>query len=241
MGLTLAVFLASLDLFAPAAEERPVPPPAAPAEVVVETNAAVEAVVEAAVVTSAPVEAVAEDAPGVSVQAETVAETNVAAAAVATNAVPAAATATNEVSRLARITAERTYFDRKEGIVRFDRHVHVDDDQYQLWADRAYVFLSGTNDLKRIVALGNVALTNETRRAYGDKASYYREAGMVVLYAPPGGVAEVRDETPEGTRSVTGNKIKFWIDSEQVEVIGASITAPVSSKMKGDFSKNLRR
>lgn len=149
--------------------------------------------------------------------------------------------ATNAATRAAKITAEVTRYDRKEGIVFFDRHVHVDDERYQLWADRAYVFLNGTNELRRVVAIGKVAMTNETRRAYGEKVSYYHDAGMAVLYAPTNGLCEVRDETKDGVRSVTGTKIKFWIDSGQVEVLGAEISAPVGGIDKDALIKRSKK
>ena len=147
-----------------------------------------------------------------------------AAANVATtNAVPTNAVPTNVTTR---ITAGSTYYDRKEGFVYFNGNVAVIDPQYQLHADRAFVYMGGTNDLRRIVALGNVAITNETKRAYGTKASYYRDTGMVVLYSGNGTVAEVRDESPDGDRVVRGKKIKFWTGTRQVEVLEAEITAP---------------
>jgi lipopolysaccharide transport protein LptA len=135
--------------------------------------------------------------------------------------------------RPARITSATTYYDRKEGVIFFDRNVCVDDEQYQLHADRAYVFTEGTNDLRRIVAMGHVAMTNEARRAYGTKASYYRKEGMVVLYGDAVRPAEVRDESKVEDQVVKGSKIKFWIDSEQVEVLDADISAPVSGGVGG--------
>ena len=131
-----------------------------------------------------------------------------------------------KTGRPAKITSANTFYDRKEGVAMFDRTVHVDDESYQLWADKAYVFLSGTNDVKRIVAIGNVAITNEARRAYGTKASYYKDGGMVVLYGDGEHPAEVRDESKADDQTVKGTKIKFWIDSEQVQVIDADIEAP---------------
>ena len=150
-----------------------------------------------------------------------------AVVAASTNGVDAAAVKTN---RIAKITAASTYYDSKEGMVYFSGNVFVDDKEYQLHADRAYVFMDkgGTNELKRIVALGNVAMTNDTKRAYGVKASYYRDAGMVVLYGDNTRSAEVRDEKENPPQVVEGSKIKFWINSEQVEVTGAKISAPVS-------------
>ena len=135
----------------------------------------------------------------------------------------AAATATQGS---AKITSASTYYDRKEGFAYFSGNVFVDDGKYQLHADRAYVFMDGTNELNRIVAIGGVAMTNELRRAYGAKASYYRDPGMVLLYAGDGVPAEVREEHPDGPRVVRGKKIKFWTGSEQVEVLEAEISSP---------------
>ena len=104
---------------------------------------------------------------------------------------------------------------------------------YTMCADRLYMFLAGTNELNRIVALGNVAMTNGTRRAYGVKASYYRDPGMVVLYGGDGVAAEVVDESPRGNQVVKGKKIKFWTASEQVEVLEAEITAPAKGATDG--------
>ena len=127
---------------------------------------------------------------------------------------------------LVRISSDRTYYDRKEGFACFTGKVSVEDPEYQLHADRAFVYMGATNDLRRIVALGHVAITNETKRAYGAKASYYRDTGMVVLYSGNGIMAEVRDEAPDGDRVVRGKKIKFWTGTRQVEVLEAEITAP---------------
>ena len=45
--------------------------------------------------------------------------------------------------------------------------------------------------------------------------------------------AEVRDESKGEAQSVRGSKIKFWTDSEQVEVVDADISAPVKGGVKG--------
>ena len=167
-------------------------------------------------------------------------------AAAATNAAPQAAT--NAVAKVwpkregrpARISARKVYYDRGEGYAVFTGNVHVDGEEYQMHAQKAYVFFEGTNELKRVVATGDVAITNETKRAYGAKASYYRRTGMVVLYGDDRMAAEVRDEGDGGGEDqvVKGSKIKFWIDSEQVEVIDARISAPVSGGL-GDLKKGL--
>ena len=132
-----------------------------------------------------------------------------------------------------RITSGTAYYDRKEGFACFGGKVLVEDPQYVLHADRAFVYTGETNDLKRIVALGHVAITNETRRASGAKASYYRSSGLVVLNSGDGKPAEVRDEGPDGDQVVRGKKIKFWIGSQQVEVVEAEISAPSKGAIEG--------
>lgn len=139
--------------------------------------------------------------------------------------------------RPAKISSRTTYYDRKEGFAVFTGAVHVDDEQYQMHADKAYVFFSGTNELKRLVAIGAVALTNGARRAYGGKASYHKDSGMVVLYSDKSGApAEVRDESKVQDQVVKGERIKFWIDAEQVEVLDARISAPVDGGV-GDLGE----
>ena len=140
--------------------------------------------------------------------------------------------------RDAKISSATMSYDRKEGVIFFDRNVYVDDEQYQMHADRVYVFLSGTNDVKRLVALGNVALTNEFRSATCDKAVYVKSAAKVVLYAAENGVATLKDESEKGG-TITGSKITFWLDSEQVEVQHSDITVPGGAFKAGDAKKLL--
>lgn len=127
--------------------------------------------------------------------------------------------------RDAIITADRTDYDRKEGVVLFDRNVYVDDEQYQMHTDRLFLFLDGTNDLKRLVAIGNVAITNENRRAYCARATFNKKLGRIVMYSSDEIMASLSEEGKKGSE-VKGEKITFWIDSEQVEVENPVITMP---------------
>ena len=189
-----------------------------------------------------PVEMSGDPTPVETAGVEPSAETNAVESVAAAESGKKAKKPRRASTRPARITSATTYYDRKEGIVFFNKNVFVDDEQYQLHADKAYVFMSGTNDVRRIVAIGNVAMTNDTKRAYGAKVSYYRDGGMVVLYSGDGITAEVRDESKSEDQEVRGRKIKFWIDAEQVEVLDADITAPTSGFGKEGLKKaiNLR-
>ena len=139
-------------------------------------------------------------------------------------------------ARDALITADRTDYDRKEGVVLFDRNVHVDDSQYQMHADRLFLFLEGTNELKRLVAIGHVAITNEDKRAYCARATFNKKLGRVVMYSSDEITAELREEGKKGS-DVKGEKITFWLDSEQVEVENPVITMPGGFGGQGNVKK----
>lgn len=125
--------------------------------------------------------------------------------------------------RSVKITSDRTDYDRREGVIMFDRNVFVDDEEYKMHSDQLYVFLDGTNELKRIVAIGNVAITNETRVGSCVKAAYTKSIGKVVMYGDGEVKAKLADNGKRKSE-LEGRKITFWIDSEQVEVEGSAVT-----------------
>ena len=141
-------------------------------------------------------------------------------------------------ARDAIITADRTDYDRKEGVVLFDRNVYVDDSQYQMHADRLFLFLDGTNELKRLVAIGHVAITNEDKRAYCARATFNKKLGRVVMYSSDEITAQLHEEGKKGS-DVKGEKITFWLDSEQVEVENPVITMPGGIGGKDSMKKML--
>ena len=145
----------------------------------------------------------------------------------------------SEGPRSVRITSDRTDYDRKEGVIMFDRNVFVEDPEYKMRADQLYVFLDGTNDLKRIVAIGNVAITNEARVGTCAKAAYSKVSQKIVMYGDDKGkTAKLVDEGKRRSE-VEGRKITFWIDSEQVEVEGSTVTLDAGGFGGKDGAKKL--
>ena len=145
--------------------------------------------------------------------------------------------------RDAVITAERTDYDRKEGVILFDRNVYVDDEQYQLHADRLFLFMDGTNDLKRLVALGNVAITNEEKNASCSRAVYVKKLSKIVMYGSDAAPARLYQGGKKAS-TVVGERITFWLNSEQVEIEKPIVTVPGGSFKGGDgkdFLKNLKQ
>ncbi|MBO7687937.1 MAG: hypothetical protein J6V72_16235, partial [Kiritimatiellae bacterium] len=133
--------------------------------------------------------------------------------------------AASRTGRDAVITSERTDYDRKEGVILFDRNVYVDDEQYQMHADRLFVFLDGTNDLKRIVAIGHVSITNEQRTASCSRAVFTRAASKIVMYGDETSNAKLMDPSQRGGMA-EGKKITFWLDAEQVSVEESAVRLP---------------
>ena len=153
-------------------------------------------------------------------------------------AVPVEADASAQ-PRSVKITSARTDYDRKQGVIMFDENVFVDDAEYQMHADQLYVFLDGTNDLKRIVAIGHVAITNDLRAGTCAKATYTKATQKIVMYGDGDGTVARLADTGKRKSEVEGRKITFWIDSEQVEVEGSTVTLDAGSLGGKDGAKKL--
>jgi lipopolysaccharide transport protein LptA len=108
------------------------------------------------------------------------------------------------------ITSTQIAFDYKEMVAVFEENVRVENPQFLLLADRVLVFLEGTNDIKQIMAIGHVSVTNELRSASCDKAVYTRATEQLVLT----GNARLQ----RGDNSVSGNRIDIWLNDERMEV-----------------------
>ena len=147
--------------------------------------------------------------------------------------------ASTNLPRNVKVTSNRSTYLRKEGVLVFDGDVFVDDVEFKMHADEVTLFLGGTNDLKRIVAIGNVAVTNELRSGTCAKATYNRALSRVVLYGDESkGVLARLCDNGKRKSMVEGRRITFWIDTEQVEVDGSSITVDVG---KGAAKDGARR
>lgn len=138
-----------------------------------------------------------------------------------------------------KITSNRADADRKQGIILFDGNVFVDDTEYQMHSDRLYVFLEGTNELKRIVAVGNVAITNDNKMGYCAKATYSKEKSRIIMYGD-GPVAAKLVDASKKKSEVVGSKITFWVDSDQVEVENSTVTLDAGGAGMKDQAKKLR-
>jgi len=132
----------------------------------------------------------------------------------------------------ARISSRRSDFDRKAGVVMFEGDVFVSySTDFSMCADRLFMFLSGSNEVSRVVALGAVSITNEARVGSCAMAIYRRHKGEVEMFgdgkAP---VVRLSEGVPGAAKGIEGTRIRFWLDTEQVEVDRSSIS---SGQQKG--------
>ena len=118
-----------------------------------------------------------------------------------------------------KVTSRTSDFDRKEGVVMFEGDVVVRyADDCTMCSDRLYLFLAGSNELSRVVALGNVSVTNDTRTGTCPMATYRRRKNEIEMCGTAaGGLAKLVEQGNEAS-ALEGTRIRFWLDSEQVEV-----------------------
>lgn len=109
------------------------------------------------------------------------------------------------------IVSDQLEFDYRDLVVAFDGHVHVTDPQFTMTSDRMLVFLQGTNEIKRIIALGSVDIVQPPdRHATCEKAVYEHGSGQVVMTGTP---VLIR-----GADRVTGEEVIIWLADQRVVV-----------------------
>ena len=136
---------------------------------------------------------------------------------------------------LTTLTSRRADYDRQQGVVMFEDGVTLDNPEYKFASDSLFAFLSGTNELKRVVAIGNVSVADASNRGTCDRAVFVRSKSRVTMYAGQDGTPARLVDTGrrgDGRNSLEGEKISFWLDSEQVEVENSRISVDPGGKLK---------
>ena len=132
-----------------------------------------------------------------------------------------------------KVRSRSSDIDRKAGVAMLEGGVRVEhSDGYALDADSAYLFTTASNELSRIVASGNVAVSNGARRATCPLAVYRRAKKEIEMFGDGKGAYARLEENEGGGRELEGRCIRFWLDTEQVEVDEPRIT--VGRGGKGD-------
>ena len=111
------------------------------------------------------------------------------------------------------ITSDRIEYDYKEMVIAFDENVQIVDAQYTMTAQRMLVFLEGTNQIKRIFAIGHVDVVQPPdRHATCEKATYEHATGAITLTGNP--------VLMRGADRVVGTKIIIYQNDQRMVVEG---------------------
>ena len=133
---------------------------------------------------------------------------------------PAAAT---EVTRIRSDSAD---YDRASGMAMFEGHVFVEHaGEYTMNADRIYAVMTSSNEIGRVVAVGGVTITNAARVGSCSMATFRRAKREIEMFGKAGGAPARLVDCGERPGELEGDRIKFWLDAEQVEVENSRITA----------------
>jgi lipopolysaccharide transport protein LptA len=121
-----------------------------------------------------------------------------------------------------QITSDRMEFDYKDMVIAFDEHVRVVEPRYTMNADRVLVFLEGSNQIKRILAVGNVdILAPPDRHATCEKAVYDHTRGEIVMTGSP--------VVTENAKRLVGSMITVLLNEQRIVVDRGRVQLPMEA------------
>ena len=136
-------------------------------------------------------------------------------------------------SETTRISGASADYDREAGIAVFEGDVRVEHaGEYTMNADSLYAVMSASNELGRVVAEGCVTITNGARVGTCARALYRRAAREIEMFGDGRGVRARLVDTGENPGELEGDHIRFWLDTEQVEVENSRIKTGNKEVMK---------
>ena len=124
-----------------------------------------------------------------------------------------------------RIRSDSADYDRNAGMVIFEGNVRVEHaGEYTMNADRLYAVMSASNELGRVVAVGNVTITNNARVGMCAIATYRRAKREIEMIGDDNGSRARLVDGGDHPGELEGTRIRFWLDANQVEVENVCIT-----------------
>ncbi|MBI3398217.1 MAG: lipopolysaccharide transport periplasmic protein LptA [Deltaproteobacteria bacterium] len=114
---------------------------------------------------------------------------------------------------------------KKESLVIFRGNVIAEQKDYTLYSNELYIYYADGQQIKEMIATGDVKIVQLNKIATGEKAVYMKENRTLVLTGNP--------QVKEDCDSVKGEKITIFLDEDKSLVEGGSdnrVKAVVSPK-----------
>ncbi len=128
----------------------------------------------------------------------------------------------------ARIRSDSSAFDRNVGVILFEGNVVIEyETDYMLCADRVFAFLTASNRLSRVVADGNIVISNEMRVGTCALATFRKARNEIEMFGKVGEAKARLSESGAQSSAIEGDRIRFWLDTEQVEVTNSRISTEI--------------
>lgn len=111
------------------------------------------------------------------------------------------------------VTADRLEVDDMAQTLVFSGHAVATQDDVTINSDRMTVVYAGEKrEVEKVIAQGHVRIVQKGRVASGDKATYFRKDGRVVLLGSP--------KVSTGDNFVQGQEITIYLDDQRSVVTG---------------------
>ncbi len=127
-------------------------------------------------------------------------------------AIPLDSMSEGEATDLTKITADRMDAVKRDKLVKFQGNVIVTQKDFTMYSNELFVYYSGEQDIKEIIAIGNVRIIQDNRTAKSGKAVYKRTERTLILTDNP--------VVKQGKDTVSGVRIIFYLDQDKSIVEG---------------------
>ena len=137
----------------------------------------------------------------------------------------------SEIQKITRITSDRMEMNWSKNIAIFIGNALLVDEDGRVEADRMEVFLVASEedenkeDIKKVIATGNVKITTPERRTKSGKAVFHKKENILILYDNP-------EVWQKGT-CFTGGRITFDLTKDTM-IIDKDVQGSIESSMEKD-------
>ena len=109
------------------------------------------------------------------------------------------------------ITSKTLTFDYVDDFAVFETNVKVVDPSMVMTCNKLTVYFTEEKDIKNIVAVGSVVITQKENVAYADKAVYGSESELLILVGKPARITSGKSE-------IVGKKITYFLREKRMVV-----------------------